>query len=110
MEFSRQEHWSGLPFTSPEELPNPGIEPWSHASQADSLPFELQESLIKHYQSYNLLPTPCKSSPFCFIKFCLLNITSVKLREIEFEIRNTSIKLICIAYYYLIYILDTHKI
>ena len=42
MEFSRQEYWSGLPFPSPEELPNPGIEPWSPASQADSLPFEPQ--------------------------------------------------------------------
>ena len=27
MEFSRQEYWSGLPFPSPEELPNPGVEP-----------------------------------------------------------------------------------
>ena len=45
MEFSRQEYWSGLPFPSPEELPNPGIEPWSPASQANSLPFELQGSL-----------------------------------------------------------------
>ena len=44
MEFSRQEHWSGLSFPSPEELPNPGIKPWSPASQVGSLPFELQES------------------------------------------------------------------
>ena len=27
MEFSRQEYWSGSPFPSPEELPNPGIKP-----------------------------------------------------------------------------------
>ena len=27
MVFSRQEYWSGLPFPSPEDLPNPGIEP-----------------------------------------------------------------------------------
>ena len=46
MEFSRQEYWNGLPFSSPEELPNPGIKPWSPASQADSLPFELQGSPI----------------------------------------------------------------
>ena len=45
MEFSRQEYCSGLPFPSPEELPNPRIEPWSPASQVDSLPFELQGSL-----------------------------------------------------------------
>ena len=44
MGFSRQEYWSGLPFLSPEELPNPGIKPWSLASQAGSLPFELQGS------------------------------------------------------------------
>ena len=44
MEFSRQEYWSGLPFPSPEELSNSGIEPWSPTSQAESLPFELQRS------------------------------------------------------------------
>ena len=45
MEFSKQEYWSGLPFFSPENLPDPGIKPWSPAFQADSLPFELQGSL-----------------------------------------------------------------
>ena len=42
MEFSRQEYWSGLPFPSPEDLPNPGIEPGSPALQADSLVSEPQ--------------------------------------------------------------------
>ena len=37
MEFSRQEYWSGLSFPSPEDLPNPGIEPRSPALQADAL-------------------------------------------------------------------------
>ena len=37
MGFSRQEYWSGLPFTSPGDLPEPGIEPQSPALQADSL-------------------------------------------------------------------------
>ena len=36
MEFSRQENWSGLPFPSPGDLPNPGIEPVSPALQADA--------------------------------------------------------------------------
>ena len=40
--FSRQEYWSGLPFPSPGDLSDPGIEPWSAALQADSLPTELQ--------------------------------------------------------------------
>ena len=31
MGFPRQEYWSGLPFLSPENLPNPGIEPMSPA-------------------------------------------------------------------------------
>ena len=40
MEFSRQEDWSGLPFPSPRDLPNRGIEPESPAFQADPLPSE----------------------------------------------------------------------
>ena len=39
-EFSRQEYRSGLPFPSPEDLPDPGIKPGSPTSQADSLPSE----------------------------------------------------------------------
>ena len=42
MGFSRQEAWSGLPFPSPGDLPDPGIEAGSPALQADSLPTELQ--------------------------------------------------------------------
>ena len=41
MGFSRQEYWSGLPFPSPGDLPNPGIDPRSPALQADALLFEL---------------------------------------------------------------------
>ena len=40
--FSRQGYWSVLPFPSPGDLPNPGIEARSPALQADSLPTELQ--------------------------------------------------------------------
>ena len=40
MEFSSQEYWSGLPFPSPGDLPDPGIEPRFPASQADALPSE----------------------------------------------------------------------
>ena len=39
-EFSRPEHRNGLPFPSPGELPNPGIEPRSLALQVDSLAAE----------------------------------------------------------------------
>ena len=40
MGFSRQEYWSGLPFPSPGDLPNPGIEPGSPTLQADALTSE----------------------------------------------------------------------
>ena len=40
--FSRQEYWSGLPFPSPEDLPDPGMEYGFPALQADSLLSELQ--------------------------------------------------------------------
>ena len=43
MGFSRQEYWSGLPFPSPGDLPDPGIEPRSRALQADSLVSEPPE-------------------------------------------------------------------
>ena len=42
MRFSRQRYWNGLPFPSPGDLPNLGIEPGSPALQADSLPTELR--------------------------------------------------------------------
>jgi len=38
--FSRQEYWSGLPFTHLGDLPNPGVKPGSPARQANSLPFD----------------------------------------------------------------------
>ena len=40
MGFSRQEYWSGLPFPSPGDLPDPGIELRSPALQADALTSE----------------------------------------------------------------------
>ena len=40
MGFSKQEYLSGLPFRSPGDLPNPGIEPRSPAFQTDALPSE----------------------------------------------------------------------
>ena len=43
MGFSRQEYWSGLPFPSPGDLPNPGIEPRSPALQAEALTSEPPE-------------------------------------------------------------------
>ena len=53
MGFSRQEHWNGLPFPSPGDLPDPGIELWSPALQADSSPSEPPgKSTDKLYKKY----------------------------------------------------------
>ena len=71
MEFSRPEYWSGWPFCSSGDLPNPGIEPRSQALQADSLPSQpLRTSLweypfiFKHatcpWVCFSLLLSPSK--------------------------------------------------
>ena len=54
MGFSRQEYWSGLPFPSTGDLPQPGIEAGSPASQADTLSSEPPGKSLKTY--FILLP------------------------------------------------------
>ena len=46
MGFSRQEYWSGLPFPSLGDLPNPGIEPRSPALQKDAFHLSHQGSIM----------------------------------------------------------------
>ena len=58
--FSRQEHWSGLLFLSPGDLPNPGIEPGSPAFQADALPSEPPGKLYVKYMKCSV------TAGFCF--------------------------------------------
>ena len=65
MGFSRQEYWSGLPFPSPGDLPNPRIKPGSPALQADALSSE---------------------PPGIFIELCQELI--IELHPISFEIKN----------------------
>ena len=66
MEFSRQEYWSGLPFPSPGDLPDPGIEPGSPALQADSLPTKLQGKVT--YRSLSTsIPISIYSFPILFL-------------------------------------------
>ena len=47
MGFSRHEYWSGLPFLSLGDLPDPGTEPGSPALQADSLLSECEDGEAK---------------------------------------------------------------
>ena len=50
MEFSREEYWNGWPFSSPGDLPDPGIKPRSPALQAGSeLPYDTATPLLGIY-------------------------------------------------------------
>ena len=73
MKFSRQEYWSGLPFPSPADLPNPGMKPRSPALQADALPSEPLVIFLGEEQRdsaihtrVSILPEP-PSHPGCHI-------------------------------------------
>ena len=72
MEFSRQEYWSGLPFPSPGDLPNPGIKPRSPALQADSLPTELSG------KRYLISRTGRYGQKFLFCWIALFSVLCVK--------------------------------
>ena len=50
--FPRQEYWSGLPFPSPGDLPDPGIEPTFPALAVDSSPRSPQESPLIYTHTY----------------------------------------------------------
>ena len=56
--FSRQEHWSGLPFPSPGDLPDPGIEPMSPGIVDRR--FTVWATRRRHMGVYNNLPTYCR--------------------------------------------------
>ena len=55
MGFSREEYWSGLPFPSPGDLPNPGIKPGSPTLWADAFPSEPPGKTPKPYVNLNYL-------------------------------------------------------
>ena len=54
MRFSRQECWSGLPFPSPGDFSDPGIEPGSPALRADALPSEPPGNIGKDMEKKQL--------------------------------------------------------
>ena len=62
MKFPRQEYQSGLPFPSPGDLPNPGIEPRSPTWQADSLPSEPPGKPQKFKMGHKRLKSRCWQS------------------------------------------------
>ena len=64
MGFSRQEYWSGLPFPSPGDLPDPGIEPGSPTLEADALTSkQINTTETGEYEAFEL------NIPFEAVKF-----------------------------------------
>ena len=84
MEFSRQEYWSGLPFPSPGDLPNPGIEPGSPALEADAL---TSEPPGKHFPYFSAVAFMRKAKPkvysvhlqYMSSRTCILSFTQKTL-------------------------------
>ena len=77
VEFSRQEYWSGLPFPSPGDLPDPGMEPMSSALAGE---FFTTEPPGKSFSSNYLTPLwkiswPCNYGCQCSVCFFTINIT-----------------------------------
>ena len=72
MGFSRQEYWSGLPFPSPGDLPDPGIEPGSPALQADALPSEFDCINLHSHQQCKRFPFSHSLQHLLFIDFFLV--------------------------------------
>ena len=74
MGFSRQEYWSGLPFPSPEDLPDPGIKPRSPTLQADALtseppgkPYKAIKKEKSSDETFKKNHLPARPHPLCFM-------------------------------------------
>ena len=102
MGFSRQEYWSGLPFPSPGDLPNPGIEPGSPALQTDALPSEPSKQredsngagpmvLAPPLASPPTPAPPCCHPPCPLPAFCLWKKFNQKI-SLTREVRNAEAK------------------
>ena len=71
MGFSRQEYWSGLPFPSPGDLPDPGIKVRSPALQADALTYEPRGARSPELNSLDwLLVTTLPGLQMVVFSFC----------------------------------------
>ena len=91
MGFSRQEYWGGLPFPAPGDLPDPRIEPRSHAWQADSLPLSHQGGIFLTLYAMPLIDTVNLNSPkstnlllthTLLMDTCLVTLKSLQLCQL----------------------------
>ena len=94
MEFSRQGCWSGLPFPSPRDLPNAGIEPRSPALQADALPSEPPgKPHVQIKTSRQLFPGPSFLIRIRYSALTLLTLSALQCVSIQINdgFRQTSL-------------------
>ena len=76
MGFPRQEYWNGLPFPSPWDLPDPGMEPTSPALEGR---FFTAEPAEKPYLSYNMVLGGGNYATHVFIIFCQMFLLQISL-------------------------------
>ena len=89
MGFSRQEHWSGLPFPSPGDLPNPGNEPRPPTLPTNFLLYEPPGKPIQLFEiSPKVLFLPIKKNNFVFKK-------EFKLPGTYFHLKHSFLKITC---------------
>ena len=100
MGFSRQECWSGLPFPSPGDLPNPGIKPGSPTLQADALPSappgKPMTNLDSVLKSRDVtLPTKVrlvKAMVFPVVMYGCVSCTVTKVSAVELMLLNCGVR------------------
>ena len=94
MGFSRQEYWSGLPFPSPADLPNPEIEPGSPTLEANTLTSEPPRNRITYtafmYSFPNLEPVHCSTSgsTCCFLIYMQVSREAGKVIRYSHFLQN----------------------
>ena len=98
MGFSRQEYWSGLPFPSPGDLPNPGIEPRSPALEADALTSEPPGKPRISIDAWIYLWAFCfvpliYISVFVPVPYCLDDCSFVVYSEVKKAVSSSSVLL-----------------
>ena len=92
MGFPRQEHWSGLPFPAPENLPNPGIEPTSLHWQLGFLLLNYWEVQSFFFFSLNLFVTFQKKPLALYFASTELTSSCESFKGLHFKVLAVSVK------------------